>query len=320
MLISFIIPVYNVEKYLNECVDSILSQEFKDYEIILVDDGSTDTSGVICDEYAKKHANVIVEHKPNGGSSDARNVGIKLARGEYVLFVDSDDYIEKNSMYAIVNCLEEQKKQIDIVFLNASKVFPDGTKAPLGDNYDRNKINGKTKDEVLKHIAELPKYPGSGCTKLIRREIIVDNEIFFEKGIYCEDIDWTICLLVTADTFAYCEADYYCYRQNRKGSNTNIITPRHIECLVYIMSKWASKEMVKDNQTEINAFLAYEYMIMLFLFSLLSKKDQNKVIDSVKSYSWLLKYGKAKKVKMTRFLVAMAGVKITSKLLNIARS
>ena len=119
MLISFIVPIYNVEKYLNECVDSILSQDFEDYEIILIDDGSTDNSGAICDEYARRYENIIVKHKLNGGLSDARNAGIELANGKYVLFVDSDDYIGKNSISAIVNCLNEQKKTIDVVFLDA---------------------------------------------------------------------------------------------------------------------------------------------------------------------------------------------------------
>lgn len=320
MLISFIIPVYNVEKYLNECVDSILSQDFKDYEIILVDDGSTDNSSVICDKYAEKYENIRVKHKPNGGLSDARNAGIEIARGEYILFVDSDDYIGKGSVSAIADCLAEQKHTVDVVFFDAIKFFPDGTQTPIGDNYNGSNINGKSKSEVLKHIASLPKYPGSACTKLIRRSIIIDNNMFFEKGIYSEDIDWTIWLLTTAETFAYCDVDYYYYRQNRSGSITNTVNIRHVECLLHIIKKWASKEMIKDNQAEINAFLAYEYMIMLFLFNSLSKKDQNKLIDSIKSYSWLLKYGKATKVKMTRLLVAMAGVKLTSRLLNLAHS
>ena len=95
MLISIIVPVYNVENYLKECIDSILRQEFRDYEIILVDDGSKDDSGKICDEYGKKYSFISVIHKKNGGLSDARNFGLKIAKGEYILFIDSDDYIAK---------------------------------------------------------------------------------------------------------------------------------------------------------------------------------------------------------------------------------
>ena len=100
MLISVIIPVYNVEDYLHYAIESLEKQTYKNFEIILVNDGSTDDSGKLCDEYSEKYSNVRVFHKENGGLSDARNFGLQYANGRYVAFVDSDDYIEKN-MYNI---------------------------------------------------------------------------------------------------------------------------------------------------------------------------------------------------------------------------
>ena len=97
-LISIIVPVYNVEEYLKECIDSIINQTYKRIEIILVDDGSTDKSGKICDDYAKIDKRIKVVHKENGGLSDARNVGISVSSGKYIAFVDSDDWVEK-TMY-----------------------------------------------------------------------------------------------------------------------------------------------------------------------------------------------------------------------------
>ena len=94
-LISIIVPVYNVEEYLKECIDSIINQTYKRIEIILVDDGSTDKSGKICDDYAKIDKRIKVVHKENGGLSDARNVGISVSSGKYIAFVDSDDWVEK---------------------------------------------------------------------------------------------------------------------------------------------------------------------------------------------------------------------------------
>jgi glycosyltransferase involved in cell wall biosynthesis len=96
-LFSIIIPVYKVEKYLDECVQSVLSQSFTDYECILVDDGSPDNCPQICDEYAKKYEQIKIIHKENGGLSDARNVGILQASGEYIVFLDSDDYLADNN-------------------------------------------------------------------------------------------------------------------------------------------------------------------------------------------------------------------------------
>lgn len=109
-----IIPVYNVEKYIEQCVESILGQDYDKREIVLVDDGSTDTSGSICDVYAAKYENVIVIHKENGGLSDARNVGLAKATGDYILFVDADDFIEKNSLSSIVEIVNANS--VDAVF------------------------------------------------------------------------------------------------------------------------------------------------------------------------------------------------------------
>ena len=108
-LISIIVPVYKVEKYLRRCIDSILAQTYQNIEVLLVDDGSPDNSGAICDEYADKDSHVRVFHKPNGGVSSARNLGLMEAKGQYIGFVDADDYIDK-TMYEVLldNLLQEQ--------------------------------------------------------------------------------------------------------------------------------------------------------------------------------------------------------------------
>ena len=117
--ISIIIPVYNVEKYIRKCVDSILSQTYKNLEIILVDDGSLDNCGKICDQYAKIDNRVVVIHKQNGGLSSARNIGIEKATGEYLMFVDSDDSLEKIACESLINITNKT---------NADIVLPDGMK------------------------------------------------------------------------------------------------------------------------------------------------------------------------------------------------
>ena len=101
MKISVIVPVYKVEKYLKRCVNSILNQDFEDYEIILVDDGSPDGCPAICDEYAKLYAKISVIHKKNGGLSDARNIAVAQSKGEYIVFIDSDDYVDSNHLSSL---------------------------------------------------------------------------------------------------------------------------------------------------------------------------------------------------------------------------
>ncbi|HEM5188819.1 TPA: glycosyltransferase, partial [Streptococcus suis] len=112
ILLSVIIPVYQVEKYLKRCIDSVLAQKFIDYEIILVDDGSTDSSPEICDEYSIEHPHISVIHKENGGLSDARNVGIKHAVGEYIFFLDSDDWISPTMFESLKEIISSKKHDI----------------------------------------------------------------------------------------------------------------------------------------------------------------------------------------------------------------
>ena len=114
ILVSIIVPVYNVEKYLERCLDSLINQTLKDIEIILVDDGSTDDSGNICDKYAKKDKRIKVIHKENGGLSDARNIGLSIANGRYLQFVDSDDFIHKQMIEILYNTIINNNADISI--------------------------------------------------------------------------------------------------------------------------------------------------------------------------------------------------------------
>ncbi len=318
MLISFVIPVYNVEKYLNECVDSILAQDFKDYEIILVDDGSPDNSGAICDEYADKYDFISVIHKKNGGQSDARNVGLKAAKGDYILFVDSDDYIGKGSLKKMAQCVYDSNGMADVIFLEAFKVFPNGKVISLGDGYIGECINGCSKKSVIEHLASLPKYPGSACSKMVKRKLITDNNIFFESGIISlEDIDWTLSAILKSEVYAYCSADYYYYRQSRAGSVTNSIGLKNVQDMIYVIKKWISKNDKQPYQREINAFMAYEYMISLYTYSTLSKGNKKIIKDDIRAYSWILNYSVSKKTKLVKLFYKMLGLRLTATALKL---
>lgn len=316
MLISFVIPVYNVEKYLSDCLESILNQDCRDYEILLVDDGSTDSSGNICEEYAGKYSNISVIHQKNGGLSEARNTGIKNAKGKYILFVDSDDYIGKGSLKEIVSYCDELGKDIDVMFLEAYKVFPDYTVEPLGDGYVECKINGKSKQEVMQHLCSLPKYPGSACTKLVRRDLIIQNSIYFESGLLSEDLDWTIRLLKSAKKFGYCPVKYYFYRQCRFGSITNSVSKKNVSDLLYILEKWSDKNQTRPYQNEINAFMAYEYMVTLYNYGALKKESKKELEDRIKRIRWIIYKGKTRKTKIIAFLIRLLGVNMTAYLLQ----
>lgn len=311
--ISIVVPIYNVEKYLEECVNSILKQDYKDYEIILVDDGSTDLSGKIADKYQENNANVRAFHKKNGGLSDARNYGIMKSEGEYILFVDGDDFIKENSLINIVTCIEHNDNP-DVVFLSIYK-WINGNIIPMNEGISNELIDKKEKIVLLNNIARLNKFPGSACSKAIKRQVIIDNEIFFEKGLLSEDIDWVTRVLQVATSFSFCNEEYYYYRQKRQGSITNQNTSKNVNDLMKTIIKLSDKEPKSEEQIAINGYMAYEYCINIANYMLLKKSEREKVKYRMFEYFWIMQYGKSKKLKFVYKLSKIFGEKNTAKLM-----
>ena len=295
---------------------SILSLESRSLEIILVDDGSTDTSAAICDSLAIRDSRVRVIHQKNMGLSGARNSGIFASRGEYLLFVDSDDWIDAALLGRAYGLAKRTRS--DVVFLDAMKVFPDGGMQPLGDGYSKKYINAREKNVVLQHIATLPKFPGSACTKMIRRELVMQKQLFFMDGLVCEDIDWTVKLLSSASRFAYCPGNYYYYRQGRAGSITFGAGEKSLRDLLYIIGMWSHQDLsIRPFQEQINAYMAYELTIAMSLFGGLPKHDQCRYSNRLLCHRWLLAYGKTRKIAIVDLVIRLIGMKATSELLHI---
>lgn len=178
--ISVIVPIYNVEKYLSKCIDSIINQTLTNIEIILVNDGSTDNSGKIIDEYAKKDSRIKVIHKKNGGQGSARNAGLDIAKGEYIGFVDSDDWIDSNMYESLYNAAISNNS--DIVVCNR-KVFDENGNIK-GIVTVEEKIIKNIKNNIADYIVNdlLYKHTVSACNKIYKRQILQDNNIYF-KGV-----------------------------------------------------------------------------------------------------------------------------------------
>lgn len=312
---SIVIPVYKVEKYINQCVDSILSQSFQNYEIILVDDGSPDNCPFICDYYALKYSNIKAVHKENGGLSDARNLGISHSRGEYILFVDSDDYICEDSLTSIYNTIVGNCSP-DVVFLEAKKLYPDGVMTPMCDGYKHEYIDGKSHIDVLRFISIMNKYPGSACTKAIRRTLF-NEELMFTKDLLSEDIEWTYRLFISAQKYAYCSADYYVYRQEREGSISNTVGGKKIESMLWTIEKWAKIVPADELETLTNSFVAYQYLIMIYNIS--NMENKGSYMKRAAKSKWILQYGKSKKCKVVYWTAKCIGINATGQLLKYFR-
>lgn len=318
MRISIIVPVFNAEPYLEECVNSLLAQGLTDYEIILVNDGSTDDSGAVCDAYAARYPAIKVIHKENSGVSDARNAGLRAVTGDYVVFVDSDDYLAESALSDVAKRIG--LSGADVVFFDAIKVFPDGRKVPLGDGYDARSINGRSKHQVLEHMSRLPKFPGSAWAKMVRTELVRRHSLYFERYSLSEDIDWSVRLLLKGEVFFYCGGQYYFYRQRRPGSITASINVEHVRDLFSIIKKWASRDLSRPFQREVNAFMAYEYAVLLLHYARLNPMDAKSLANDIKAYEWLLRYGRNWKTHCVRSLVQIAGLDMSAWLLSVCKS
>ncbi len=197
--LSIIIPVYNVEAYLEQCVKSILDQWTPEVEVILVDDGSTDNSGKLCDKFAAQSKELIVVHQENGGLSAARNTGLRFATGRYITFVDSDDFIGNNSVQKILSWIEGSSS--DICFINVWKLFPNGRKELL-DVPIPHEMLCKGKLNAVKYLSEMNKYPGSACGKLFRRTFLTQNNLDFPKDRrISEDLGFMRDCILKAERF-----------------------------------------------------------------------------------------------------------------------
>ncbi|MGM9568215.1 MAG: glycosyltransferase [Clostridia bacterium] len=211
--ISVIVPVYKVEKYLHRCVDSILNQTFTDLEIILVDDGSPDRCGEICDEYARKDSRVRVIHKENGGVSDARNAGLKVVKGRFIGFVDSDDFIEPE-MYAVLYQMI-QKENADIAVCGVYNCFGSKRTAQYSGK-ETFVCDGKN---ALAVTLEGKKMPASLCNKLYRNEIFQDRAFLKDKTY--EDAFFLPSLFLAADKVVTTTEPYYNYWHRSNSITTS---------------------------------------------------------------------------------------------------
>ena len=226
-LISIIVPVYNVEEYLAECVDSLLSQDYESIEIILVDDGSLDRCGRICDEYANTYTNIVTLHKANGGLSDARNFGMRYAKGDLICFVDSDDYVSENYISHLYEAIESTDSDLAISWFKC--VF----------DYEGNKNNEPIKGlkkvsskECLEKLLYQDGVETSAWGKLYKKKLLSGLE--YPKGKLYEDIPVTVETIIRAESVSIIRnVDYY-YRQRRNSIQYQSFNIRKLDCITHI--------------------------------------------------------------------------------------
>ena len=266
--VSVVVPVYNVEEYLEKCLTTLVNQTLKDIEIIVVNDGSPDNSQKIIDKYAKKYDNIHAYKKENGGLSDARNYGIKKATGEYIAFVDSDDYIELDMYEKMYN--KAKSGNFDMVVCDLNYVYPD--------KLVRAYSNIPTDTTNIKK-AMLNIYP-SAWNKIFKRKLL--NNLEFKKGIWFEDVEFIYRLLPHIKTIGVVHEPFYGYLQ-REGSITRKQDKRIYN---YIDNLNGVVDYYKENDLYDNYKKELEYTYVRYIYATFIKQatifDQDEYNNAVK--------------------------------------
>lgn len=260
-LISIITPVYNCKKYIGQCIDSILAQTYKNFELLLVDDGSSDGSGEICDQYALLDGRVLTYHKSNGGVSSARNLGLKTARGEWLIFVDADDMIKEDALWMLLNSIDKETEFLmyGYEYIKNNTISYTTSKMPSSDQCEK-----YNRDDGISKMFQNEYWAWFICSKMFRKDIIQLNDIMFDPNLYYgEDRLFIVNYLCSIqNNIAINSVPIYSYRIHHESAEARGYYKYSEKNLTgFIASVQIYKCMQKADTTNENRFLALNDLI-----------------------------------------------------------
>lgn len=276
-LLSIIVPVYNVEAFLPICVDSILAQTYTNIEVILVDDGSPDNCGKICDDYANKDNRITVIHKENGGLSDARNAGIEIANGEYIWFVDSDDYILFDCLNVLIS--EISDNSLDLLSFNFQKITPEGVKIQTNINYG-------SRSRIINGVKLLNSYTviSNAWMYIFSKKIIDKYNLRFIKGIYHEDEAFTTVYISYVERYKHLDDIVYGYLVRSDSiMNTSDYSKKVKRLHDLVVVLWAISERRLETSGVIykGLSLKLEQLLISLFFRMKNEEIENRDVEEI---------------------------------------
>lgn len=281
-LVSVIVPVYNVEIYLKRCVDSIINQTYSNLEIFLVDDGSTDNCGKICDEYASRDKRIKVIHKKNGGLSDARNVAIDICKGKFITFIDSDDYV---SLKYIEILIYNIKKYNACISTCSYEIFSDNLIEKIQEKQNLLVLNN---EDALENMLYQLNVTTSAWGKLYSKKLF--KKIRYPKGKICEDLDTTYKLFSISKKIVLSDAKMYYYLQRKSSIINSNFSLKRMDAIDFASNM---KEYIEINHPKIiKAAENRCFMEAMFIIGKISLKDKENVLESNKLFDVIKKYRK----------------------------
>lgn len=308
---SIIVPVYKVERYLDQCITSVLSQTCGDFELILVDDGSPDNCGKICDDYSEKDGRITVIHQKNAGASAARNNGIRNIHGRYVIFLDSDDYWMHDGFLEAMQ-MRLTKRAFDVVSFNFRKLY----ERRVGEPYFA--ISSMNIDEDgVSFLSKNPIWIACPWNKVIKADLFANSGLFFVEGIIAEDIDWCARLARCAESFDYVDMTVVAYRQ-REDSVSHSLAPKDVACLEQNIA--ATEAIIESAQADekgfLLAYLSYQVAVLLYNVLSLDRAVQGQYREKMKKHMSRLRYSNTKKTMLIFRCYRLLGYDLTVRLLS----
>lgn len=317
---SIVIPVYQTKEYLTKCIDSVLAQSYTDFELILIDDGSSDGSSNICDKYKNIDNRIIVKHKNNEGQGQARNDGIQISNGEYIIFIDSDDWWDDRNALSKINNLTQN---VDVVFFElksviSGKIIYQNMLNKLKNEYNSGKELIK---DLLKNNPSFSWYP---VIYAFKKEIWNKNNISFPKGTYFEDTATVYKIILNANKIKVLKESFYCYRQERESSTTKKITKKlllnHLDVCKNCIS---SIKTIEENDYDLFLLLANNfacsYIDIMNHLQLLKKSDYQEVEKEMQKNINITKYIIYGKQKYMVKIIKLLGIKTSATIFGIIK-
>lgn len=325
-LFSIIIPVYNSQEYLRSCLESIRCQKMGDYEVILVDDGSSDSSLAVCREYHEMDPRFIVITQANAGTSAARNTGIRHASGHYLTFIDNDDFWMNDDA---LTSLEATARETDADLIIHESIIYDSKSgnydSPIQPDDFAASIAAADKATALSLLIEKELLCSAVWTKACKRSVVLENELLFPGGMRNEDTYWTGRAILYVRSIAWCDNVFYAYRKSHEYAQTSHpIKLSHIRDLCDICSRVSDEARdAVSNPAELEAclsFLAYPYAVLLGQSALVPTKTlkESSLHQQIISLRWLLNYSRNPNVRKARLLSKSLGLETTRKVLGFA--
>lgn len=315
--LSIIIPVYNVEKYLEACIRSVLKQTYRCWEMILVDDGSTDSSGAICDFWSESDERIYAYHQANSGISAARNTGIQQCKGDYILFLDSDDYYAHSTFFEL-GIEELKKRSLDVLIFGYTKYYETTQKNVSSVIKAKScRFTGSKNHDFLYLVKKLA-YTASAWNKFIKRSLVIENKLFFKNGMLSEDVEWSGRLAVCMNQVGVLEDVAYVYRQ-REYSITKSVNGRHINDLenaINFCLEALPETSDSDFRRAYYSYVGYQICNYIICLRVLDETERKQHYEAMESFYKYIRYNRSLRSYAIRICFTVFGWDCTFRILE----